>query len=97
VAIYEYRCERDGVFDIARPLGTAPQTAACPACGHEAARVISLPTIKSSSRSPLFAAIEHAEKSRHEPEVVSSVPATGAKRPVRMAKMTPELARLPRP
>jgi len=97
VAIYEYRCEQDGIFDVARPLGTAPQTVACPTCGREAARVISLPAIRSSSRSAVFAAIEHAEKSRHEPEVVRSLPTTGIMKPARVAKMTPALARLPRP
>jgi putative FmdB family regulatory protein len=97
MATYEYRCDRDGMFDVTRPLGTAPTTVACPACGSEAQRVISLPTIRCGTRTAFTAAIEHAEKSGYEPEVVTSVPSAGAMRPVRTAQMTPALARLPRP
>jgi putative FmdB family regulatory protein len=97
MAIYEYRCDRDGMFDVTRPLGTAPKTAACPECGSEAQRVISLPMVRCGTRSAFTTAIENAEKSRYEPEVVTSVPSAGARNPVRMARMTPALARLPRP
>ena len=31
VAIYEYRCERDGAFEVTLPIGTAPASIACPA------------------------------------------------------------------
>ena len=97
MAIYEYRCDQDGVFETSRPIGTAPESAACPACGSEARRIVSMPMVMCSSRSAWSAAIEHAEKSAHEPEVVTSLPSTGARRPARVAKMTPALARLPRP
>jgi len=97
VATYEYRCDQDGVFDLTRPLGTAPESVVCPACGSEAQRIISLPTVRCATRNAYVAAIEHADKSRYEPEVVSRVPSAGAKRPLRMAQMTPALARLPRP
>jgi putative FmdB family regulatory protein len=97
VAIYEYRCDEDGVFDVTRPLGTAPESVACPACGREARRVFSIPTIRCGSRPGWMAAIDHAEKSRHEPEVVTSVPAAGAPRRTRVLPLTPTLARLPRP
>jgi putative FmdB family regulatory protein len=97
VATYEYRCEQDGLFDITRPLGTAPESAACPACGSEAWRVISVPMFKRGSRSALVTAIEHAEKSRYEPDVVTSVPSAGARGRVRTVPLTPNLARLPRP
>jgi len=53
--------------------------------------------IRCGNRSLYSAAIERAEKSRYEPEVVTSVPSAGAVNPVRWAKMTPALARLPRP
>jgi putative FmdB family regulatory protein len=97
VATYEYRCDEDGLFDITRPLGTAPESVMCPACGCEAHRVISLPSVRCGTRNAYVAAFEHAEKSRYEPEVVTRVPSAGAKRPVRVAQMTPALARLPRP
>jgi putative FmdB family regulatory protein len=97
MAIYEYRCDHDGVFEVIRRLGTAPQTVPCSTCGRGATRVISLPRIRSTSRAGVFAAIERAERSRHEPEVVTSPPAAGAYRRTRMATLTPERARLPRP
>ena len=97
MATYEYRCDQDGVFDITRPLGTAPESATCPVCSSEARRVISLPMVRCGSRSGWSIAIEASERSRHEPEVVKSVPSAGASTRARVAQMTPALARLPRP
>ncbi len=97
MAIYEYRCEQHGPFDVSRPLGTAAQTEPCPECGAAASRVISAPMVRSSARNGVFAAIERADKSRHEPEVVTSLPRTGVYKRTPMATMTPQRARLPRP
>jgi putative FmdB family regulatory protein len=97
VAVYEYRCDQDGVFEITRPLGTAPESVTCSVCGSEARRVFSVPMVKRGSRTAVFAAIEHAEKSRHEPDVVTSLPRTGARRRTPVVPLTPTLARLPRP
>jgi predicted nucleic acid-binding Zn ribbon protein len=96
VAIYEYKCVVDGVFDVSRPIGTAPAAIGCAVCGIEARRVFSAPMLFRGSRA-LFAAIDHAEKSRDEPDVVTSIPSTGARRRTPMATMTPALRRLPRP
>jgi len=100
VATYEYRCEQDGVFEVTRPLGTAPESVTCSVCGSVARRVISMPTL-SLSRGPrsraLTAAIDHAEKSRYEPDVVTSLPSTGARRRTPVLPLTPSLMRLPRP
>jgi putative FmdB family regulatory protein len=97
VAIYEYQCDQHGLFDITRPLGTAPESAACSICGSDARRVISLPTVRCGPRSGWTAAMDHAEKSRYEPQVVTSVPSAGAQRRTPVVQMTPALARLPRP
>ena len=97
MAIYEYRCDQDGVFEVTRPLGTAPESVSCSVCGSEARRVFSIPTIRCGSRTVLFAAIDHAEKSRHEPDVVTSLPSTGARRRTPVLPLTPILRRLPRP
>lgn len=97
MATYEYRCEQHGVFDLMRPLGTAPALHSCPVCGNEARRVISAPMLRTGSRSAWTAAIEHADKSRYEPEVVSSLPAAGARRRTRVLPLTPTLRGLPRP
>ena len=97
MAIYEYRCEEHGAFDVSRPLGTAPASVACPACGVDAARVVSMPMVLSAKRTAWSAAIERAEKSRHEPEVVSAPPRAGGRSRIKTAPMTPALQRLPRP
>jgi putative FmdB family regulatory protein len=96
MVIYEYRCQHHGVFEVMLPMGAATRWAPCPQCGGEALRALSAPSVMRSSRSAWFGAIEHAEKSRHEPEVVSALPSAGARRN-RQVSMTPALRRLPRP
>jgi putative FmdB family regulatory protein len=96
VAIYEYRCDDDGVFEVTRPLGTPLKSIACPVCGSEGRRVFSKPMLLSSPRA-LVAAIDHAEKSRDEPEMVTSLPPTGARKRTPVLPLTPILRRLPRP
>src|SRR5664279_4594314 len=95
--LYEYRCDRDGDFEITRRLGTAPDTATCSACGGSARRIFSAAMIRNGSRAPYFAAIEHAEKSRYEPAVVSALPPNSARRSTPVLPLTPTLRRLPRP
>ncbi len=96
MGIYEYRCQRDGGFDVTRPLGTAPPSTACPSCGEQAQRVFSKPMLTSTPRE-LVAAIDHAEKTRHEPDIVTSIPSSGARRRTPVLPLTPQLRRLPRP
>ena len=91
----EYRCEQDGLFDKDLPLGTAPESLPCRACGSQARRVFSAPMFRSASRSAWTAAMDRANKSRYEPEVVTSLPASGA--PSRTIPLTPKLSGLPRP
>jgi len=95
--IYEYRCDRHGLSEITRPLGMAPKSVPCLVCGSEAKRVFSVGMIRSGSRTALFAAMDHAEKSRHEPDVVTSVPSTGVRKRTPVLPLTPALRRLPRP
>jgi putative FmdB family regulatory protein len=97
VALYEYRCNQDGVFDESRPLGTAPESVACPLCGAAARRVISVPMVRCGSRRAWAAAIEHADKSRYQPEVVTSLPSAGTSRQSAALSLNPALRHLPRP
>jgi putative FmdB family regulatory protein len=97
VATYEYRCEQDGVFEVMRPLGTAPALVGCPACGQAARRMISAPMLRTGTHSAWTAAIDRAEKSRFEPEVVSAPPSHGARRRTTVLPLTPILRGLPRP
>jgi putative FmdB family regulatory protein len=94
---YEYRCDQHGVSEITRPLGKAPESITCLQCGGEARRVFSVGMVRSGSRTALLNAMDHAEKSRHEPDVVTSIPSAGAKRRTPVLPMTPALRRLPRP
>jgi putative FmdB family regulatory protein len=96
VAIYEYRCEFDGAFDVTRPIGTAPPSIACPQCASEAERVFSSPMVSRTPRA-LVAALDHEEKTRHEPDVVTSLPPKPAHRRTPVLPLTPTLKRLPRP
>jgi putative FmdB family regulatory protein len=96
MAIYEYRCERDGMFELSRPIGTAPTSIACPACASEAERVFHSPMVSFAPRA-LVAALDHEEKTRTDPDVVTSLPLRPAHQRTPMAPLTPSLKRLPRP
>jgi putative FmdB family regulatory protein len=96
MAIYEYRCDDDGTFEVVRPLGTAPESITCAVCGSEARRVFSKPML-SFTPPALVAAIDHAEKTRDEPDVVGSLPPADARRRTPVLPLTPRLRRLPRP
>jgi putative FmdB family regulatory protein len=96
VAIYEYRCERDGAFDLKLPIGTAPATVACPECASAARRVFSSPMVSFAPRA-LVAALDHEDKTRTEPDVVTSLPRKPAHQRTPVVPLTPTLARLPRP
>jgi putative FmdB family regulatory protein len=96
VATYEYRCDADGGFEVRRPVGSAPPSIACPACGDDARRVFSAPIVLRGPRE-IVAAIDHAEKSRDEPPVVTSLPPRDPRKRTPVLPMTPTLRRLPRP
>jgi putative FmdB family regulatory protein len=96
MAFYEYRCDRDGAFEVSGPLGAPPESAACPACSRDGRRVFSKPMLLRAPRE-LVAAIDKAEKSRYEPEVVTSLPPAGARKRTPVLPLTPTLRRLPRP
>ena len=96
MAIYEYRCDEDGAFEVTRPIGTAPASIACPLCEREARRVFSSPMLSVASPG-VVAAIDHAEKTRDEPDVVTSLPPASARRRTPVLPLTPTLRRLPRP
>jgi putative FmdB family regulatory protein len=96
VAIYEYRCERDGTFEVTLPIGTAPASIACPTCADGAERVFSSPMVSFAPRE-LVAALDHEEKTKTDPDVVTSLPPRPKHQRTPMAPLTPALQRLPRP
>jgi putative FmdB family regulatory protein len=95
MAIYEYRCDADGAFDVTLPFGAAPPSISCPACESDSPRIYSKPMTMSLPKA-LVAAVDRAEKSRSEPEVVRSLPSAGVPRRTRVLPLTPTLRRLPR-
>ena len=97
MAFYDYRCDADGVFEIARPLGTAPGAIACPVCSGEASRVFTTPMLATTAPKALVSAIEHAEKTKSEPDIVTSLPRRPAHERTPVLPLTPKLSRLPRP
>ena len=93
---YEYRCARHGVVEISRPVGGAGDREPCPVCDDVAVRVFSTPMISLASRA-VVAAIDRTEKTRDEPEVVTSLPRRHPSKRTRLAPPNPALQRLPRP
>ena len=96
MAIYEYRCERDGSFEVTLPIGTAPPSIACPDCADEAERVFSSPMVSFAPRE-LVAALDHEEKTKTDPDIVTSLPRRPKHERTPMAPLTPALKKLPRP
>jgi putative FmdB family regulatory protein len=96
VTIYEYRCEDDGPFSVRLPLGSAPPAMACPQCARESRRMFSPPALR---RVPgdLVRALDHDEKTRYEPDIVTSLPSRPKHQRTPVVPLTPKLARLPRP
>ena len=97
MAIYEYLCDEDKALEVTLPLGTAPPAITCPTCGGQARRVFTKPMLRWSVPRALVTALDHEEKTRHEPDVVTSLPPKGARRRTPVLPLTPTLRRLPRP
>ena len=76
--VYDFVCDDCGPFEQRRSLAEAGDPMACPRCGKEARRVYSMPNTK---RMPagLSKAMDRAEKSAHEPEVVRRPAGGGSK------------------
>ena len=93
--LYDYFCSDCGSFREMIRIADCALDQPCPSCGSQAQRMLSAPMVLNGRRSPMFSAIDRAEKSRHEPEVDTSLPPSGVRRP--QVRMTPEQRKLPRP
>ncbi|WP_218602150.1 zinc ribbon domain-containing protein [Pseudonocardia abyssalis] len=82
-------------MDIGLPIGTAPETIPCPACGTSAGRVFTAPMLGLADRRRT-AVLDHTEASRSAPPVVTSLPTSTARR-APAPRLDPRTARLPRP
>ncbi|GAA2547926.1 zinc ribbon domain-containing protein [Pseudonocardia hydrocarbonoxydans] len=99
MATYTYRCAGDGPVDVRLPIGTAPASVACPRCGDPSTRVFTAPLLGLGDRRRM-AVIDHAESTRSDPTVVSSVPSAprpGRSRAVSPGRLDPRMRALPRP
>lgn len=94
MARYAYRCPGDGDTEVSLPIGTAPSSIPCPACGGVGARVITAPMLGLADRTRT-ALIDRTEATRSEPAVVSSLPRRPAGLPAR--QVDPRTSLLPRP
>lgn len=94
MAHYDYQCAECGVFEVARPLGTAEAEHACPRCSKPSRRLFAACALMSGS-GPLSRAREADRRSAHEPAVVRALPADPSQR--RRRPSDPLHARLPRP
>ncbi|MFJ6003819.1 FmdB family zinc ribbon protein [Arthrobacter sp. NPDC092385] len=95
MAIYEYRCPDDPPFEAAHPIGEAPDTSPCPACGRSSRRIISAPHL-SIANTAAFRLIDSTRRSASEPDVVDTrIP--GSPRRVPPHSSNPLHRKLPRP
>lgn len=97
MAIFEYKCNQDGLISIHCHIGTAPKFIVCSLCGSEATRVLSVPMITGKAPKGYGEAIALAEKSRFEPEVVSSIPSRNKPRYSPKVLQNSTLRNLPKP
>ncbi|TCJ16145.1 zinc ribbon domain-containing protein [Rubrobacter taiwanensis] len=67
--VYEFVCESCGPFEQWRSMGESGADMSCPECGEAARRLYTAPAIRRMSAG-LYRALDRAEKSASEPEVV---------------------------
>jgi putative FmdB family regulatory protein len=96
VATYQYRCVRDGDFDVRRPIGTASPKSSCPVCDDDAVRVFRAPMLSLASRA-LMTAIDRTERTRDVPEVVSALPSQAVRNRKQATAQNPAWQHLPKP
>lgn len=71
--LYEFRCPHCGVFEAMHHMSEVPGSRTCRNCSETAVRVFS-PIGLSALASDRAKAIGDAERSAHEPEIVTRVP-----------------------
>src|ERR687896_410375 len=69
VPVYAFICDDCGPFEQRRSFTEAGDPMGCPSCGRETRRVYSMPNTRKIS-AVLSGAMDRAEKSAHEPEVM---------------------------
>ena len=93
--IYDFKCSEGHVTEHRFPITSDIRETECPECGQNARRMISAPFTRRVDQSKA-AAVESAQKSAYEPQVVNSVPRTENRKPTPVTR-DPQHAKLPRP
>lgn len=93
--LYTFRCPEGERFESSHPMAHAPAEVDCPHCGMPARRLVSSPRLSRAGTSA-YGLIESAERSAHEPEVVTSIAPGGRRRATRYTR-NPLHQKLPRP
>ncbi len=96
LARYDYLCVDDGAFEVNLPIGQAQPTTSCPTCGGDTTRRFTPPHTTRVPRN-VAGLLDKTERSRHEPEVVSSLPRRPPHQRTPTAPSNPALRKLPRP
>lgn len=93
MALYEYACPDCPPVELFFPMGAAPESVDCPACGGRAERRITAPRL-SIANTAAFQLIDAARRSAHEPRVVSgALPPSSRPAPVTTNPLHRELPR----
>ncbi|WP_462418470.1 FmdB family zinc ribbon protein [Kytococcus sp. Marseille-QA3725] len=93
--LYAVRCAESHESEVTIPLAQADDPIACPDCGATARRLFTSPRLGRGS-DPRARLIESTEATAQNPQVVSSVPGAGNRRPTPVSQ-DPRHAKLPRP
>lgn len=91
--VYVFRCHRCGRFDAEHPMASVPGSCPCLSCGDPARRIITAVAL-SQAGSPRRRAVEAAERSAEEPQVVAGPPPRPSTPPI---TRDPRHQKLPRP
>ena len=90
---YVYRCPSCGPFDVIKTMAETDASQDCAGCGTPSRRLYSPPAVRRVA-APLAGALGAQERSAHEPQVVTDLP---AKRRPSNITTNPRHAALPRP
>lgn len=93
--LYEFKCGEGHLFEAMLPMSATTRERPCPQCNAVAKRLVSSPAFNNGNRS-IVNAIESAERSAYEPEVVHSLPGANTKRPTPVSH-DPRHKALPKP
>jgi putative FmdB family regulatory protein len=94
--LYEFRCADCSDFEQTHPIGSVPDSTACPLCGAPARRRMSAPHL-SIAGSAAYRMLDSTAKSAVEPNLVSAPPPAPHSGRAQRVSANPLHRKLPRP